>query len=329
MAKGTNQKKKIIYLMKILLECTDESNYLTMPQIIKKLETYDITAERKSIYSDIDALRDYGLDVVSHKEGNETHYFIASREFEIAELKLLVDAVQASKFITSKQSEALIAKLKKQASQNEAKLLQRQVFVANRAKTLNKEILYSIDKIHMAISENYRIKFQYYDWNHKKRKVARHGGEFYEVSPYALSWVDENYYLIGYDNKAKLRKHFRVDRMLKLEVLQEIREGKEEFKDFNIATYSTQLFGMFGGKEEVVKLQFENRFANVVIDRFGKDTTMYPDGEEHFIIHVPVVVSNQFIGWVVGLGDGVTVLGPENVKDRIRVTLEKIVNKYQ
>lgn len=252
-----------------------------------------------------------------------------SRTFELPELKLLVDAVQASRFITSQKSNELISKLKQLTSRREAIKLQRQVVVTNRAKSMNEEILDVIDKIHIAISENVNISFQYYDWNSKKKMELRHDGIRYSVSPYALSWEDENYYLIGYDTVAKGRRHYRVDRMLNIEIMEEHRGGKDVFQDFNIATYSNQIFGMYGGDEETVKLEFENIFANVVIDRFGKDIIMIPAGETHFRINVKVMVSNQFLGWVFALGDGVTILGPDKVLDKMKLQSERLWKKYQ
>lgn len=315
--------------MQILLERTDEVNSITMPEILSALELYGISAERKSIYTDIQSLCDYGLEIVGEKRGREYYYKVSKREFELAELKLLVDAVQASRFITTQKSNELIEKLKQLTSKKEATKLQRQVAVFHRTKAMNEEILDTIDKIHTAISENRNISFQYYDWNRNKKMILRHDGMRYQVSPYALAWEDENYYLIGYDNKSDEKRHYRVDRILDIQLLNELRVGNELFKDFNIATYSNQVFSMFGGSEEVVKLQFENRFANVVIDRFGKDISMILAGDSHFRINVKVVVSNQFLGWIFALGSGVVILGPESVLEKMRVEAEQLWKKYQ
>lgn len=328
MSKGVNQKLKLLYLMKILQERTDEVHSITMQEIIATLEQYDISAERKSIYTDIQALCEYGVDIVKVKKGKEYCYYVDKREFELAELKLLVDAVQASRFITTTKSKELITKLKNLTSKNEAIKLQRQVVVTNRAKAMNEEILEIVDKIHVAITENRNISFQYYDWNREKQVIIRHDGMRYQVSPYALSWEDENYYLISYDVTANIMKHFRVDRIMQLQILEEPREGKEIFKDFDIATYSNKIFGMFGGKEEVVKLEFQNRFAGVVIDRFGKEVSMIPVGETHFRINVKVLVSNQFLGWIFALGEGVEIKGPTNVRKLMEDELKAIQKIY-
>ena len=201
MPKGAKQKFKLIYIIKYLMENTDENHKATMQDIIKYLESYDITAERKSIYADMETIRDIGIDVVGEKIGRNFYYYIASRDFEIAELKLLVDAIQSSKFMTEKKSQDLIKKLEGLVSVHGAKQLQRQVYVSGRTKTLNESVFYNIDALHNAIGSNRKIKFQYFRWNLKKEMELRRNGEFYEVSPWALLWEDENYYLIAHDKE--------------------------------------------------------------------------------------------------------------------------------
>ncbi len=218
MAKGTNQKLKLMYLMKILLEKTDEGHSITMPEIIESLKAYDITAERKSIYADMEALRTYGMDIIGEQKNKTYYYHVGNRQFELAELKLLVDSVQSSKFITAKKSNELIKKIEGFASKYEAKQLQRQVFVTERIKTMNESIYYNVDKIHAAIGANVKIKFQYFQWNVDKKMELRHASEFYYISPSALSWDNENYYLIGFDSEAYMIKHYRVDKMLTIEL---------------------------------------------------------------------------------------------------------------
>ena len=214
MPKSSNQKLKLIYLMKILLERTDETHSITMPEIIEALAAYDISAERKSLYNDIENLRVYGLDVIGTQEDRTYSYHIGNRQFELAELKLLVDSVQSAKFITAKKSNELIKKIEGLASKYEASQLHRQVFVTGRVKTMNESIYYNVDRIHTAIAENSRITFQYFQWNVDKKMELRHDGALYEVSPWSLSWDDENYYLIAYDGNEGIIKHFRVDKML-------------------------------------------------------------------------------------------------------------------
>ena len=216
MPKGTNQKYKLIYIIKYLLENTDENHKVTMPQILAYLEANEITAERKSIYDDIDAIQELGIDVQKEKVGRNFYYYVVDRDFEMAELKLLVDAIQSSKFITEKKSQELIKKLGTLVSVHEAKQLKRQVYVAGRAKAINENIFYNVDAIHKAIEENKKVRFQYFQWNTKKEMELRKNGDWYEVSPWALMWEDENYYLVAFDRVAGKIKHYRVDKMLKM-----------------------------------------------------------------------------------------------------------------
>lgn len=328
MAKSSNQKLKLIYLMKILLERTDETHGITMPEIIEALAAYDISAERKSLYNDIESLRVYGLDIIGTQEDRNYFYHIGSRQFELAELKLLVDSVQSAKFITEKKSNELIKKIEGLASQYEASQLHRQVFVAGRVKTMNESIYYNVDRIHTAIAENSRITFQYFQWNVEKKMELRHNGAVYEVSPWSLSWDDENYYLIAYDNGEEKIKHFRVDKMLNIQSNGETREGKQAFKSFDMAAYSRKMFGMYGGKEEWVRLECDNSYAGVMVDRFGKDISMIPLDDTRFTVNVEVAVSSQFIAWVIGLGEGVRITGPERVVAMVKTEIDRLIKQY-
>lgn len=328
MPKGTNQKLKLIYLIKIMLEKTDDTHSLTMPEILKALEAYDVSAERKSIYDDLDTINRFGIEIISEKFGKTYQYRVGSRQFEIAELKLLVDAIQSSKFITEKKSHELIKKLEGFASNYEAKMLQRQVYVSGRIKTMNESIYYNIDEIHTAIASNKKIRFQYFQWNTKKEMELRKGGAYYEISPWALSWDNENYYMIGFDSEANKIKHFRVDKMLKSTCMEENREGKEFFDKFDMAVYARKNFSMFGGEEQSVKLEFDNSLVGVVLDRFGKDIIIAPADENHFTINVNVAVSDQFLGWIFALGEEVKILGPENVVERMRAEAKKAYERY-
>ena len=329
MPKGTNQKLKLIYLIKVMLEKTDEEHGLTRTEIESALEMYGITVERKSIYTDFDALRELGIDVIKKQNGKIHTYHVVSRQFELAELKLLVDAIQASKFITEKKSKQLIKKLESLASSHEAKQLQRQVYVLGRIKTMNESIYYNVDEIHNAIASNRKIRFQYFQWNIKKETELRKDGQYYEISPWALSWHDENYYMIGYDSEAQIIKHYRVDKMLKCTCMDEAREGKKLFDTFDVAAYTRKSFGMYGGEEQSVKLEFDNSLVGVVIDRFGKDIIIAPAGDKHFTIKVDVVVSDQFLGWVFALGDGAKIIGPENVVEQMKELARKTLERYR
>ena len=328
MAKGANQKLKLIYLIKIMLEQTDEEHSITMQEILEALEAYDISAERKSIYADLEAIRNLGIDIVGEQNGKTFYYHVVGRQFEIAELKLLVDAIQSSKFITARKSHELIKKLESLASIYEAKQLQRQVYVSGRIKTMNESIYYNIDELHNAIAANRRIRFQYFQWNIKKEMELRREGKFYEISPWALSWDDENYYMIGFDAEENKIKHFRVDKMLKIRCLEKEREGRELFKQFDMAAYSRKSFGMFGGEEQYVKLLCENSLAGVIIDRFGKDVMLMPVDEDHFHVNVNVAVSEPFFGWIFALGDKVQIEGPETVVIKMKEMLQKASERY-
>jgi len=244
-------------------------------------------------------------------------------------LKLLVDAVQSSKFITEKKSNELIKKLERFASVHEEKDIYRQVYVDCSSKTMNETVYYNVDEIHQAIGKNVQIRFQYFQWNVKKEMELRHDGAFYQISPWQLMWDDENYYLVGYDADAGKIKHYRVDKMLKISLTNDKREGRELFEKFDLAAYAKKHFGMFDGEEQTVKLECKNHFAGVIIDRFGKDVSLRKVDDEHFSVNVDVAVSGQFIGWLVALGDGVRVVGPDSVVERMRETVERTYEMYK
>lgn len=328
MPRGTNQKFKLYRLAKIMLERTDDDHYITMPEIIDALGEYDITADRKSIYSDLRDLEVLGIEVEGEKVGNRFHYHVVSRTFELPELKLLVDAIQSSKFITESKTNALIKKLEQLVSKYEAMKLQRQVFVSGRIKTMNESIYYSVDAIHHAISENKKIRFQYFQWNVKKEMELRHNGAWYHISPWGLSWDDENYYLVGYDSDGGKIKHYRVDKMIHIQMTDEKREGKECFKKLDMADYARKSFGMYGGKEQKVKLRVANDLAGVIIDRFGKNVMMIPEDEAHFTVNVDVHVSKQFLGWIISLGEGVKIISPDEVVDQMKKEIERLARQY-
>lgn len=312
MPKHSNQKLKILYLIDLLLHHTDQDHPLSMKDIIAALEAKSISAERKSLYDDIEALRLYGYDVQIVK-GGTVGYFIGSRNFELAELKLLVDSVQASKFITVKKSNALIKKLESLASEYEARSLQRQVYVNNRIKTMNESIYYNVDILHTAIAENSRISFKYYEWNIHKEKQLRHNGRIYNVSPLAMTWDSENYYLIGYDSCADKIKHYRVDKMQKIEILKMPRDGQELLSDADFAVYSNKVFSMFGGPEENICLLCDNSIVGAIIDRFGTDIFIVPEGD-HFRISLNVIISPLFISWILGFGNRISVISPDSIR---------------
>ena len=328
MPRGANNKLKLYRLAQIMLEKTDAEHYLTLAEIMEALQAYEIAPDRKTLYTDLKDLEQLGIEVEGEPIGNKYHYHVVERTFELPELKLLVDAIQSSKFITERKTNALIKKLETLVSKYDARKLQRQVYVSGRIKTMNESIYYTVDTIHHAISENKKIRFQYFQWNVKKEMELRHDGAYYHISPWGLSWDDENYYLVGYDSKAQTIKHFRVDKMLRIQLSEEEREGKEYFKKLDMADYAKKSFGMFGGKEQSVKLLVENSLAGVIIDRFGKDLIMIPVDENHFTVHVDVRVSGPFLGWIISLGNGVKILGPEDVVDEMRKEIRRLNDQY-
>ena len=327
MPKSSNQKLKLLYLMQMLLERSDENHPLTVQDMIDALSLLDISAERKSIYADLEALRVFGLDIMQSK-GKSTGYYIASRDFELPELKLLVDSVQSSKFITHRKTLSLIKKIEGLASVYDAQLLQRQVYVRNRVKSMNESVYYNVDEISGAISRDRIIRFNYFEFDVNKQRRYRHDGKVYEISPFALMWDDENYYMLGYDPEAEKLKHYRVDKMTNIESAETERSGKELFAGMDMSSYSKQVFGMFTGSEQTVKLRFENRLAGAVIDRFGKEVMLIPDGNEHFTVSADIAVSPQFYAWVFGFGTAVEILSPGSARQELAQLAKSVSRIY-
>ena len=326
---GNNQKLKLLYLIKIFTEDTDDQHALTLPQIAEKLDAYGISAERKTLYQDFELLRDFGFDIIGQQARRNFYYHMGNRRFELPELKLLVDSVQSAKFITDKKSNALIKKLEGMVSKYEARKLQRQVIISGRIKAMNESIYYNVDKLHEAIGTDRQIRFKYFRWNIKKEMELRKDGAWYQVSPWALMWDDENYYLVGYDAEDGKIKHYRVDKMWRISVADRKREGKEQFKAFNMPRYTKSLFGMFGGEEVKVTLEAENGMVGILLDRFGKDIPVKPVDADHFRTSVVVAVSSQFLGWIMALGDGVKIIGPDKVVARMKEEIRLISQMYE
>jgi len=323
------QKLKILYVMQILLDYSDEEHVLSATKIVEHLKKdYDVIADRKGIYNDVEILQEFGLDI-EQKKGTNPGYFVASRDFELAELKLLVDAVQSSKFISAKKSKLLINKLEKLTDQNGKKQLQRQVYISNRAKTDNENILINVDNIHSAINQNKNITFKYVSWTPQGALKERKDGSLYEVSPWALTWDDENYYLVSYDAKEEKIKYFRVDKMRKIEVIDSPREGKDLFNNFDLGVFAKKTFGMFDGKEERVTFVCKNRLCGVIFDRFGKDSvSVRKEDDDSIRFSANVCVSSQFFGWVTGLGEDITIVSPPAVKTEYEKYLKNIIKNY-
>lgn len=333
MARASRQKEKLLFVAKILLEKTDENHKITVNEIIEELSRQGISAERKSIYSDLETLSNFGLDICTEKS-TTTGYYIGIRDFQMPELKLLVDAIQSSKSITTKKSMELIGKLEKLCSVNDAKLLQRQVFVTDRVKTLNEKIYYNVDTLHNALSSQKQITFIYNEWVldfkdvERIKKQPRRNGELYKVSPWALSWDDENYYLIAYEKASGKLKHYRVDKMQDIVISEEEREGESSFEKFNVAAYTKSVFSMFGGKETAVKLSVNNSLIGVIVDRFGKNVFVSRESDDTFCVTVKVVLSPQFFGWLFALGTKIKLLEPNSAVKEFSEYLKDVERLY-
>ena len=323
MPRTANQKTKLLYVMRILLQETDEEHPLSTEEIIHKLGEQDIRAERKSIYSDIETLRAFGLDVHGTR-GRSAGYYVGLRDFELPEIKLLIDSVQSSKFITERKTMQLIRKLAGLMSVHEAALMKRQLYVKNRIKSMNESIYYNVDAIHQAIAEDRQIEFRYYSYTVTKEKKFRRNGQPYRVSPLALSWAEENYYLIAYEAETDKIKHFRVDKMDGIRVRDQFRQGKNRLPEKEMGEYTRKNFSMFGGEEQTVTLRFSNRMIGVVIDTFGKDVAISSLDEDHFQIRTSVAVSPQFFGWLFGLDGEAAITAPREVMEMFNEQLNRV-----
>lgn len=325
MARSANQKRKLPILAKLLLEKSDENHPVPLGEMVDELERWNIAAERKSIYDDMAQLAELGLDV-QHRGGKDGGWFVGQRDFELAELKLLVDAVQSSRFLTERKSAALIKKLAGLASVHQARQLQRQVYVDRRIKTMNESIFYSVDKLHTAVAANRVITFRYFEYNMKKERVFRHDGARYRVTPFGLIWDSENYYLAGWDESHEELRHYRVDKMA--DIIITCTPGTDQ-GDWNPEGYSSRHFGMHSGRDCRLRLRCRSNLAGVVIDRFGQDVMLVPDDEEHFTVTVDLVVSPPFWGWLFGLGTEVEVLSPDWAAEEFRRQLRSLLEQYQ
>lgn len=333
MSKSENQKAKILYVAKFLLENTDENNGASMPEIIEYLKENGISAERKGIYTDIGILREIGLDIIADR-GKDFKYYIGERTFELAELKLLVDSVLSSKFITKKKTKQLIEKLSTLTSEEQAKELYRQVEVVNRVKINNEKIYYNVDAINEAITEKKQISFYYYEWiidarkSNNINKIKKRDGEKYEVSPLTLMWDDENYYLVAYDNDSKALKHYRVDKMDSVEILDENIISKKGLEKFDSGVYAKQVFGMYGGELENVTLEFDNSLIGVVVDRFSDKVVIKPKLEK-FTIKPDVVLSPQFYAWMFSFGSKARIVAPSSAVNEFKKYIEEVKQNYE
>lgn len=309
MAKCENQKLKLLLLKDYLEQHTDEEHPASMAELLEHLAAHGISAERKSIYADLQALEDYGMDLI-RTGGKNAGYYLGSRVFELPEVSLLVDAVQSSKFLSEKKSMELIKKLETLASRPQAQSLRRQVAVSGRVKTMNESIYYNVDKLHDAINHNSQITFRYFEWGIDGEKHFR--GDVRTATPVLLCWDSENYYLVAHTETHGVT-HFRVDKMASINETGAARTVTKETLGIDPADYSKQVFSMFNGEKVAVRLRFHNSLAGVVIDRFGRDIMMIPDGNEHFCLTTEVRLSPMFLSWLTSFGDRVKILSPDSV----------------
>ena len=328
MPKNASQKTRILELYRILLRESDEEHPLTVADLGRRLEKLGMPANRKTVMDDLHALSDAGVDLISSR-GKGGGCFIGARTFESAELKLLLDAVQSSRFISEKRSNALIQKLLAQTSRYEEKHLGRTVYVSGRVKSENAELLHTVDVIHAAILGDSPISFLYYDWTHRHKLEPRHGGKRYEVSPCLLSWDNEFYYLLAYDAESASLRHYRVDKMRRIRREEGERQGRELWEPIcsHPAAYENELFGKFSGEETAVLLSVDQSLAGVIVDRFGEDLPFLSDGDgaDTFRVSVKVCISPVFLSWVMQFGARMQVLAPESVRREMRELARKIL----
>lgn len=321
MAKSDRQKLKLLYLKDYLCQNTDEAHPASLRSLIEHLEHHEIKCERKSLYSDLAALNLYGLDV-QYKRGKPEGYYVSKREFELSELKFLVDAVLSSRFLSPKHSAELIRKLAGQSSIHESALLRREIVLAGRIKSESEENLSAVDVIHEAIALDRKIRFRYFDWGVDLQKRFRKG--VYEASPYALLWDDENYYMVAHSARHGLT-HYRVDKMEEIFLMDAPRTVTEETVAFDPGEYSREMFGMFRGERVNVKLQFESSLAGVVVDRFGRDILMTPHGDTHFTFQTKIALSPNFFAWLCRFAGRATIVYPQSAVNAFRTYCNNIL----
>lgn len=327
MPKNEKYKQKLLRLLQILMEKTDEEHGLSMPEILLALEEYGIKAERKSIYDDFLTLEELGFSV-GKINTRPPRYTLEERIFELGELKMLVDAIQSSRFISSKKCREIISKLEIFAGEHNSRELSRQVYVEDRVRNMNSSSFYNVDTVHFAINTDRKISFKYFDYDVNKNKVLRHGGKSYTASAAALLWNDQNYYLMAYDEDDGVMKNFRVDKMQSVSLLDEPRCEAVSFTNFNPATYSQKLFGMYGGEEALVTLECREKLAGVIIDRFGMDVSMIKS-DFGFKVSVRVIVSPNFFAWVLSFGKEMRIVAPSEVRENFIATIREISENYE
>ncbi len=327
---------KVLYLREFLLKYSDEKHPVTVQQMIDHLETHGIPAERRSVYRDL-----YILDRNRLDEGEEPQpfqldlhrkrerYYVGERSFTLQEVNILVDMVQSSNFITRRKTESLIRKITALTSVYQAGTLNRSVYVRRRIKAMNESVYQTVDRISEAINNDEILRFQYFTYNMQKKKELRHGGKIHTVSPFALIWVDQNYYMLAYNHEYREMRPFRVDRMTRVTAVAGPRRGKKEFKAIDMATFTTKVFHMFTGEIRLVTMRFRCFLADAVIDRFGEEILLIPEGEEWFTVSTEVAVSPQFFGWLAGFGSDAELIAPQSVREGMAEHMRSIMALYQ
>ena len=326
MPKSDNQKLKIFYVLDYLEAHSNEKNPVRASDLIAMLDRqHNIRCDRKTVYSDIAALQQYGVDIVS-LPGKNGGYYIASRNFELPELKLLIDAVQSSRYLTEKKSRELIEKLCSQCNEQDAKLMRRTVLVSGRVKSMNETIYYNVDAIQEAIAQNRQITFRYFDWDFGGKRKYRE--KEYLASPYGLCQDNENCYLLAFSGRHGITS-YRVDRMSDIQLTEEKRIPCPELTGKALHDHANRLFQMYSGDALDVKMRFHRSLLNVVIDRFGKDTMLIPDGEDWFVFTVKVAISPMFLSWVLGFGAKAKILYPQSVIDACKDLCREAMSQYE
>ena len=325
MPKSDNQKLKIFYILDYLQKNSHEDHPVRANELITMLEKHNIFCERKTIYSDIAVLQDFGIDIIS-VSGKNGGYYIASRNFELPELKLLIDAVLSSRYLTEKKSKELIEKLCNQCNEHDARLMRRNVLVSGRVKSMNETIYYSVDTIQEAIASNLQIRFRYFDWGIDGKRHYRERN--YEASPYGLCQDNENCYLLAFSQRHGITS-YRVDRMTDIALSDVPRIPCPALTGRALNEHANRLFQMYAGEAVNVKLRFHRDLVNVVMDRFGKDTMLIPDGDEHFVFTVQIAVSPMFLSWVIGFGKKAKILYPQSVVEQCRQLCNDALAQYQ
>lgn len=332
MAGKPNSKLKLLYLLDILWHYSDEDHVLTAKQLCEKLEDYGVQAERKSIYTDIATLSQFGLDIINAKSPRRG-FFMASRQYEIAEVRLLIDAVQAANFISNKKTIALKDKLYRLVSRSQAEDMESQVFIENKLKCDNEEMYYIIDTINKAIRQGMQIEFSY-----KKRKLTRkmttsNEEKKFLVNPYALVWINDRYYLICNNPKYDNLMHTRLDRMKKIEILDEKARSFAEVSEykhvFDATDYASKMFNMYSGEVNQIELRCSNSIIDEILDRFGSEMPLKADGDEHFIIKVQAAMSEGLVSWLLQYGAAIKVQSPMTLANEVKENAARVLALYE